>query len=72
MARKRIPKHLEKRQKVRDQEAVRVICIEARNMLEHIREKVPKSPHGAGPDGWLSNAIRHLDMIVADCVENEL
>lgn len=69
---KKKPRHLVFRQAVRDQEAVRCICIEACNMLEHIKEKVPKSPHGAGPDGWLDTAIRHLNMIIADCVENEL
>ena len=58
-------------QKIRDVEAVRVTCIHARDMLHGIREKVPKSEHGAGPDGWLSNAIRHLDMIIADAVERE-
>jgi hypothetical protein len=61
----------ERLQAIRDTEAVRVVCIEVRNMLEHIREKVPKSPHGCGPDGWLSNVLSHLDMIIEATVKRE-
>jgi len=64
-------KEQSKLKQIQNNEAVRVVCIEAANMLVHIREKVPKSPHGAGPDGWLENAIHHLNMIVADAVERE-
>jgi hypothetical protein len=58
-------------QEQRDLEAIRVVCIEARSMLMHIQGKVPKSPHGAGPDGWLNNVLSHLDMIVTAIVEEQ-
>lgn len=71
---KKQPKHLILRQQMKDQEAIRVLCIEARNMLTVARTKAKGLPEEQGkwPANWLDNAIRHLDLVVQNCVENEI
>jgi hypothetical protein len=55
-----------------DLEAVRVVCIEAGNMLRSIVEKVPQTnPHGVDSRAWLANIQKHLGMILEDVVEEQ-
>jgi hypothetical protein len=74
---KKQPQHLEFRQKVRDQEAVRITVIHCLDMMRSLREKLPNAiPEGEDPHGvkksWLTTAERNLELLLEAVIENEL
>jgi hypothetical protein len=70
-------KHLEFRQRVRDQEACRVTVIHCLDMLKTLHEKLSNAipecvdPHGM-KKSWLTTAERNLELLLEAVIESEL